>query len=136
MSVVKSKRGQSGMKFIDNARELEVYTIQRVAHFPKRYTFLISEKIAGMAVEIYENVVQVNSFSNVLDDHQYLSRLHHFRDALSTCNSLVAQLQLADSVFGIPYHHLEKWIELIDTEEKVLIGIMRRDSEIRKEQKT
>jgi len=37
MSVVKSKRGQSGMKFIDNARELEVYTIQRVAHFPKRF---------------------------------------------------------------------------------------------------
>lgn len=35
MSVVKSKRGQSGMKFIDNTLELEVYTIQRVAHFPK-----------------------------------------------------------------------------------------------------
>ena len=36
MSVVRSKRGQSGMVFIDNDRELEIYTIQRVAHFPKQ----------------------------------------------------------------------------------------------------
>ena len=123
------------MVFIDNARELEIYTIQRVAHFPKRYTFLISEKIAGMAVEIYENAVRGNTFTDVLDDHQYLSRLHCFRNALSTCDALVAQIQLADSVFGIPYHYLEKWIEYIDTEEKVLIGLMRKDIEIRKKSK-
>ncbi len=132
MSVIKSKRGPSGMKFIDNARELEIFTIQRVAHFPKRYTFLISNKIADIAVSIYKNVVEGNMLTNLDDNVQYTSRLHHFREALSQCNALVSQLQIANDVFGIPYHFFEKWISYIDTEEKLLIGTIRKDLERRK----
>ena len=34
MSVVKSKRGESGMQFLENAYNLEVFTIKQAVKFP------------------------------------------------------------------------------------------------------
>ena len=132
MSVVKSKRSESGMAFIDNARELELFTLRRCAHFPKRYTFLVSGKIADIAISIYENAVAGNELSNIQDDNQYLSRLHHFRESLSQCNVLVSQIQLAADLFGIPYETMQLWMALIDKEERLLQGIIRKDIQQRK----
>ena len=35
MSVLKSKRGESAVQFLETARELEIYTIKQCAKFPK-----------------------------------------------------------------------------------------------------
>ncbi len=61
MSVLKSKRGESAMQFIETARELEVYTIKQCARFPKRYMFLITKDIVAIAKAVYNNVKAANS---------------------------------------------------------------------------
>ena len=49
MSVLKSRRGESCMQFLENAYNLEVYTIRQCLKFPKRYTFFITTEMARLA---------------------------------------------------------------------------------------
>lgn len=52
MSVLKSKRGESAVQFLDTARELEIYTIKQCARFPKRFMFLITKEIVDLATRV------------------------------------------------------------------------------------
>lgn len=61
MSVLKSKRGESAMQFLETARELEVYTIRQCARFPKRFMFLITKDIVTLSKAVYNNVKAANS---------------------------------------------------------------------------
>ena len=61
MSVLKSKRGESAMQFIETARELEIYTIKQCARFPKRFMFLITKDIVALSKAVYNNVKAANS---------------------------------------------------------------------------
>ena len=61
MSVLKSKRGESAMQFLETARELEVYTIRQCARFPKRFMFLITKDIVALSKAVYNNVKAANS---------------------------------------------------------------------------
>lgn len=61
MSVLKSKRGESTMQFIETARELEVYTIKQCAKFPKRFMFLITKDLIDLAKSVYNNTKSANS---------------------------------------------------------------------------
>ena len=56
MSVLKSKRGESAMQFLETAKELEVYTIRQCARFPKRFMFLITKDIVALSKAVYNNV--------------------------------------------------------------------------------
>ena len=47
MSVIKSQRSTSPVEFINTARQLEIYTIQKAVGFPKRYTFYVSQPLAN-----------------------------------------------------------------------------------------
>lgn len=61
MSVIKSKRNESGMEFIHNARTLQIYTIKKCVAFPKRYSFYMGQPIVQMATEIHNDVKRANS---------------------------------------------------------------------------
>lgn len=39
MSVYKSKRSTSAIQYVENARQLQVFTIKNCVKFPKRYTY-------------------------------------------------------------------------------------------------
>lgn len=41
MSVLKSQRKESGIKFLDTAYDLELHTLKCCMKLPKRYTFFI-----------------------------------------------------------------------------------------------
>lgn len=60
-SVLKSKRGESAVQFLDTARELEIYTIKTCARFPKRYMFLVTKGIVDLSRQIYNDVKAANS---------------------------------------------------------------------------
>lgn len=64
MSVLKSKRGESAMQFLETARELEVYTIRQCARFPKRFMFLITKDIVALSKAVYNNVKAAQRLSD------------------------------------------------------------------------
>lgn len=130
MSVVASKRQESSMEFINNARKLETFTIRKVAHFPKRYMFLMSTNIAQIAQDIYDSVIMANNFRNIYDHGDFSLRLHYFKEASSKCHDLAAQIELANDVFPIQMETMEEWMGYIDLEIRLIAGIMRKDREL------
>ena len=128
MSVVKGKRGESSMEFLYNARKLQIYTVQRCAKFPKRYTFYMGQPIAHIGIRIHEYVKLANSIypSN---KHEAQMRRDYFIKARAECNNLVSQVEVASEMFHIDADSVLHWMELIDTEIKLITGVMRSDKE-------
>lgn len=52
MSVLKSKRAESSIKFLDTAYDLELHTIKCCMKLPKRYTFFIGTELTRLAGKI------------------------------------------------------------------------------------
>ena len=126
MSVVRSKRSNSAVEFIHTARELQIYTIQKCAGFPKRYTFYVSEHLAASATRIHEYVKMANS---VFPTNQHEAQIR--RDYLIRANaelySLVSQIEIAQELFGIEYDKVKHWMDIVDREINLVKAVMRSD---------
>lgn len=61
MSVLKSRRKESSVQFLDTAREIEVYTIKQCSRFPKWYMFLLTKDLVELSKSIYNNTKSANS---------------------------------------------------------------------------
>ena len=57
MSVLKSQRKESNIKFLDTAYDLELHTLKCCMKLPKRYTFFIGTELSRLAsaVSIQKN---------------------------------------------------------------------------------
>ena len=96
MSVLKLKRGESAMQFIETARELEIYTIKQYARFSKRFMFLIMKDIVALAKAVYNNVKAANSVYPVnVAEVQLRKKLPHYRTMVNT-DALYNKLFLED----------------------------------------
>ena len=126
MSVLKSKRGESSMQFLETARELEVYTIRQCARFPKRFMFLITKDIVALSKAVYNNVKAANSvFPTNAAEVQV--RRNYLIAANCELQCLISQLDIArDFVRGtadnkpIQSGVWQKWIDLITSEAKLI----------------
>lgn len=135
MSVLKSKRGESAMQFIETARELEVYTIKHCARFPKRYMFLITKDIVALAKAVYNNVKAANSVYPTNAAEAQLRR-NYLITANCELQCLISQLDIArefvrntDSNKPINGKVWQTWIDLITTEAKLLAALKNKDKE-------
>jgi len=128
MSVIKSKRTTSDMEFIATARKLEIYTIQKCVNFPKRYTFYVSQPIANSATRIYEDVKRANSIYPT-NQHEVQIRRDCFIRANAELQSLISQLEVAQEIFGIDMETLRVWMDIIDTEIRLVKAVMKSDRE-------
>ena len=128
MSVIKSKRTTSDMEFIANARKLEIYTIQKCVNFPKRYTFYVSQPIANAATRIYEDVKRANSIYP-LNQHEVQMRRDCFIRANAELQSMISQLEVAQELFGIEMNTLKFWVDIIDSEIRLVKAVMKSDRE-------
>ncbi|NCC06710.1 MAG: hypothetical protein EOM30_01380 [Clostridia bacterium] len=128
MSVIKSKRTTSDMEFIANARKLEIYSIQKCVGFPKRYTFYVSQPIANAATRIYEDVKRGNSIYP-LNQHEVQLRRDCFIRANAELQSMISQLEVAQELFGIEMDTLRFWVDIIDTEIRLVKAVMKSDRE-------
>lgn len=61
MSVLKSKRKESAIKFLDTAYDLDLHTIKCCMKLPKRYTFFIGTELARLASEVHTHCKAANS---------------------------------------------------------------------------
>lgn len=100
MSVVLSKRGESEAEFIENARKLELFTLQKVVHFPKRYTFYLSQPIYHSASSVHQHVKRANSIFPK-NQHEAQLRKDEFIKAKAELHSLVGQIGTAREMFHV-----------------------------------
>ena len=94
MSVIASKRGASKMQFLDTALDLEVFTLKACLDFSKRYTFLLTNGIADLAKDIFNNVKTANSIYPICKEETKLRR-QCFLLAYGDCQCLLTQIQVA-----------------------------------------
>jgi len=126
MSVIKSKRSVSEMEFIATARKLEIHTIKKCVNFPKRYTFYVSQPLANAATRVYENVKKGNSIYPT-NQHEVQMRRDYFLIAHAELQSMISQLEVAAELFGIDADAMKYWMELIDSEIKLVKAVLKND---------
>lgn len=128
MSVIKSKRAESEMEFLYNARELEIFTLRKCTSFPKSFMFLKTKQIAELAVSIHSNVKQANSIYPI-NQHEVQMRRDHLINAEAELNDLVGAIEVAQELFGINMSVMKSWTALIDKEIRLVKAVKKKDRE-------
>ena len=131
MSVIRSKRQESVVEFINTARELCSYSIKQCAKIPKRYRFFISTDIANIANNVLDCVVRTNSI-HPTNQHEFQIKHDLIVEAISGCESLVSKITLAEEIVGFDEHTMKEWMRLVSTELRLLRGVKKRNIEQRK----
>ena len=126
MSVVRSARSTSEVQFLHTARELQIYTIRKCVGFPKRYTFYVSQPIAAIATRIYEDVKRANSIYPT-NQHEVQLRRDYFIHAGAELQNLVSQVEVAYELFQFDANIMTRWMELVDTEIRLLKAVVKSD---------
>ena len=126
MSVIKSKRTTSDMEFLANARKLQIYTIKKCVNFPKKYTFYVSQPLANASTRIYEDVKRGNSIYP-LNQHEVQMRRDCFLRANAELQSMISQLEVAQELFGIEMETLKYWMDIVDTEIRLVKAVLKND---------
>ena len=126
MSVIRSARSVSEVQFLHTARELQIYTVQKCVGFPKRYTFYVSQPLAAVATRIYEDVKRGNSIYPA-NQHEVQLRRDYFLQALAELQNLISQVEVAYELFRFDANIMEHWMELVDTEMKLIKALPKSD---------
>ena len=121
MSVIKSKRNIAESEFINSARALHAYTYQQCAKFPKSQTFRYGKLMVETADAILRNAQNADRIK-MTTVHEAQRRLEYINLAQSACDTLDSALKEGREACGISFHHLERWAELLDAEERLLYG--------------
>ncbi len=104
MSVLKSKRGESDVAFLDVARRLEAYTLAQCLKLPKRLTFFLSTEVMRWGSEVYNNVKAANSIYPT-NQHEAQMRRDHFTEANNALQILDGKISLLyDTLTQNPEH--------------------------------
>lgn len=130
MSVLKSKRGESSMQFLETARNLEIYTLKQCVKFPKRYTFFITTEIVRLSQSIYNSVKSANSIYPTNEIELQLRR-NYLIEAHCNLQCLISQLSVAKEIFvsSVEAKVWTTWLDLIELEEKLIIAVKKSDKD-------
>lgn len=128
MSVIKSQRNVSPVEFINTARQLEIYTIQKAVGFPKRYTFYVSQPLANTATNIHKAVKMGNSVYPQ-NQHEVQIRRDYFLRALAELQALVSQIEVAAQLFPIDANQMRFWMDMVNKEDRLLRAVLKREKE-------
>ena len=90
MSVPKSRRGESPAEYINLAREIYVFTYNRVRILPKSYTFYFSLPLYNAAREAYRMIKTANLIyaAGISSGGKSITRRHRvITTRCSTCST-------------------------------------------------
>ena len=135
MSVIKSKRGESPMQFIETARKLEAHTFSVVTQAPKRYGPYLLYKLMALATTVHDEVRAAN---NIYPRNQHEAQMR--RDCLTKANIALQNLSpkltlLSDAILQTPEkcpwidHAMQEFGEYIKEEAKLIAKVKKADSE-------
>ena len=117
MSVLKSKRGESAMQFIETARELEIYTIKQCAKFPKRFMFLITKDLVELTKTIYNNAKSANSiYPTNTNELEMRRKLKTFKRWQIEGKMTIADIKTSYVSWKGHLKHCNAWQTLINTD--------------------
>ena len=130
MSVLKQKRDESKLQFLDTARQLEIFTLRNCVKFPKRYTFFITTEIVQLAQSVYNQVKAANSIFPSGELEINLRREYLIR-ANCDLQCLISQLDVAKEMFGSEIKSATwcGWMDLIEAELKLISAVKKSDKE-------
>ena len=126
MAVLSSQRSTSEIQFLQTARELQVYSIQKCAHYPKRYTFYVSQPLAAIATRIYEDLKLGNSIFPT-NAHEAQMRIDYFLKAKAELYNLISQIEVANEIAPFEEKAMRNWMEIIDKEIKLVKALIKAD---------
>ena len=136
MSVPKSRRGESPAEYINLAREIYVFTYNRVRILPKSYTFYFSLPLYNAAREAYRmiktaNLIYIDEKSpEEIRRRNIQRRKEYYETAQGYYNSMLDVLDLAYMTVNhekIPPNVLKEWVKLITDELSQISKIKRSD---------
>ena len=126
MTVPKSKRRETKMQFVHNARLIEDYCIR---HWNERISTVLQECIR-LAAKIYNGVTIANSIYPDKDNQlQAEERILYLKRALATIYALKMQISLATRHQLIDLNISKEINELIEREKILIKGIIKKDKE-------
>lgn len=114
------------MEFLKTARDLEIYSVRKAAHFPKRYTFYISQGIAQTAADIHKHCKMANSIYPACQ-HEAQTRRDLFQLALAETQALISKIEVAVEVLQLNPASIQHWMELIWKEDRLIRAILKSD---------
>ena len=136
MSVYKSRRGASSVQYVETARQLQIFTISNCIKFPKRYTYLVVNKLASLVEDIDTHVRTAEAIMPT-NLHEAQMRRDEFNLAFGLLNSLDDKLQLMydivkknpnwDTEFKWLPNAMLEWGNLIQTEKNLIVGVKKAD---------
>ena len=131
VSVLKSKRDVSAVQYVETARELLIFTLQKCLKFPKRYTFFITTEIVRLAQDVFNCVKSANSIF-VTNAHELQLRRDYLTKANCALQCLISHLDIAKSVIGsndIKSESWKRWMDFIELEAKLIAAVKKSDKE-------
>ena len=136
MSVPKSRRGESPAEYINIAREIYVFTYNRVRILPKSYTFYFSLPLYNAAREAYRliktaNLIYIDSKApEEIRRRNIQRRKELYEDAQGYYNSMLDILDLAYMNVThekLPPNVLKEWVGYITDEISQISKIKQSD---------
>ena len=136
MSVPKSRRGESPAEYINLAREIYVFTYNRVRILPKSYTFYFSLPLYNAAREAYRliktaNLIYIDSKApDEIRRRNIQRRKELYEDAQGYYNSMLDILDLAYMNVThekLPPNVLKEWVGYITAEISQISKIKQSD---------
>lgn len=129
MSVIKSKRGVSGVQFLDTAKDLDLFTMRTcVKYIPKRYTFYLAKPIIDIASNIHSCVKRGNSIFPATT-RDVAMRREQFVLAQAELQNLISKINIAYEMFPIADNVMLRWLDLINKELTLVKTVIKKDEE-------
>lgn len=126
MSVLKNDRQESSVQFLENAYELQVAVYKLVVKFPKRYSFIIGNPIAKLAMDCHMNTKYANSIYPT-NKHEYQLRRDYINKAIGNCQNLSSQMDIALNLFSAEINGFKAVLPLIRDQLRLLKGLKESD---------
>ena len=135
MSVPVYKRTEQKLEVITNAIDLAKHTMHLThneKHFPKRYRWIITQKIVNTALDIVTNVRKANNI-RIEEKSDLLQRRQYQIDALNDCEVLLTLIEIAYSMFNLESGSVEYWTGLIVKQEQLISKWRKSDRDRHRE---
>ena len=128
MSVIKSKRQESTVQFLDTARKIYYFTKQQCVKLPKRYTFFGLQQTYASASKMLENVKRGNS-TYPTNEHEIQIRRDYFMAALAELFVLSEYINDIRDTFPISDNTMIEWSNMLVEETRLIKGVLERDKQ-------
>lgn len=139
MSVYTSRRKESTAKFIQEARNLRIFTIQILKRFPKSYRYIFVNNLLDLAASIYTDCIKANTVyvCSTMPQVDIDLRRQHLTQAYTACGAIIGEISFCYEYVNqgnnffpdkIDYNKkFEQWITLASSTKKLIKGVMDSD---------